>query len=49
MAVQGGIGLRDIGNVSSIVNTLMWIWGLENAKYYNVTYPVFQAGKFYDE
>lgn len=38
------LGFSDIGNESIIVNTTMWVWGWENSKYYNVDYPVYQAG-----
>lgn len=42
MSVAGGIGLRDLGNVTTFTNTIGYQWTLLNAKYYGVEYSVYQ-------
>eukprot|EP00026_Physarum_polycephalum_P005478 Phypoly_transcript_05513.p1 GENE.Phypoly_transcript_05513~~Phypoly_transcript_05513.p1 ORF type:complete len:488 (+),score=93.26 Phypoly_transcript_05513:480-1943(+) len=46
MSVPGGIGLRDLGNETTFLNTIGYRWTLLNAKYYGVDYPVYQPDIF---
>ena len=36
MCVAGGIGLRDLGNETTFVNTLGYQWCMINAKHYGM-------------
>eukprot|EP01112_Ceratiomyxa_fruticulosa_P003523 TRINITY_DN13854_c0_g1_i1.p1 TRINITY_DN13854_c0_g1~~TRINITY_DN13854_c0_g1_i1.p1 ORF type:complete len:559 (+),score=80.14 TRINITY_DN13854_c0_g1_i1:333-2009(+) len=42
MSVDGYIGLRDINIEGPLNNTIAHKWAMINAKFYNVSYPVYQ-------
>lgn len=45
MMTAGGIGLRDIGNLSTVgPNSIAMQWALLNAEVLGVSYPVWQPG-----
>jgi hypothetical protein len=47
MVSAGGIGLCDIGDISTILNTsLPYVWAMLNAEHYGVSYPVWQPDNY---